>query len=124
LRKPKTYRYRAIEGPIRRWPVSGDFIRRITDNQNFVFKRLNGQSVFIMSSWKESSAIIQGLNVWNTLRVDCADNQMKFYINDTLVETLTDNSFSSGKVGLRAYDAPQGNLMEFDNVNLMDKSLW
>jgi hypothetical protein len=77
-----------------------------------------------MSSWKESSAIIQGLNVWNTLRVDCADNQMKFYINDTLVETLTDNSFSSGKVGLRAYDAPQGNLMEFDNVNLMDKSLW
>ena len=55
-----------------------------------------------MQPWTTSDAIIK--NGWNTLRVVASGSSMMFYINDALMQTVTDNTRSSGFVGFGMYD--------------------
>jgi len=73
----------------------------------------------LIPSWTYSSAIYQGYDAWNTLKVVCGGSSMEFYINDILVESLVDSEFSSGRVGVKAYDVNyDSNIKLFDNAEL------
>jgi len=61
-----------------------------------------------------STSILQGPA--NVLKVICgAGGKMDLYINGTLVKSVTDNSFTSGGVGLLANDSV---VVDFDDFNL------
>jgi len=64
--------------------------------------------------WKEESdgsstnivfantdAVVKG--GYNTLRITASGSTLNFYINDVLMDSLTDSSFSSGSVGVGMY---------------------
>ena len=69
--------------------------------------------------WFESSAIKQGLNETNTLRVNAEGGNMIFYINDREVGRVTDNAFNSGDIGLLVRTLGQGNVrVQFDNFSV------
>ena len=40
---------------------------------------------------------------YNTLRITASGSTLNFYINDVLMDSLTDSSFSSGSVGVGMY---------------------
>jgi len=89
------------------------------DGQYLIYKLVDGSTTFLIPSWTSSSAIHQGYDVWNTLKVVCSGPTMEFYINDILVESLIDSEFSSGKVGVKAYDVSyDSNIKLFDNAEL------
>jgi hypothetical protein len=89
------------------------------DGYYLIYKRVNGSSTWLVPEWTSSSAICQGYDVWNTLKVVCSGSTMEFYINDILVESLVDSEFSSGKVGVKADDVSyEGNVKLFDNAEL------
>jgi serine/threonine-protein kinase len=70
-------------------------------------------------SWKESDAIRQGTDVTNHLKVICSGNQYQFYVNDTHLVAITDNTLSLGSIGLAvgAFDEP-GVVVHFDNMTV------
>jgi hypothetical protein len=85
----------------------------------FIFKRVDGVTIKLIPAWTFTSAIQQGFDKWNTLKVVCQGSTMEFYINSTLVESLIDSEFVTGKVGVRAVDnASMQNIMHFDNARL------
>ena len=58
----------------------------------------------LVADWTYTSAMIQGENSWNNLRVDTDGTTIRFYVNDVLVHTIAGSSYSSGCVGLVAYE--------------------
>jgi subtilisin family serine protease len=89
------------------------------DGQYLIYKLVGGSATWLIPGWTYSSAIHQGLDVWNTLKVVCSGSTMEFYINDILVESLVDSQFSSGQVGVKAYDVSyDSNVKLFDNATL------
>ncbi len=58
----------------------------------------SGQTI---QTWTESAAIRP--DDINRLKIRAVGSTMHFYINDTLVRTISDNSLSSGLVGVAAY---------------------
>jgi hypothetical protein len=76
------------------------------DGRFSVYKNING----LNSSIREatfSGAIIQGQN-WNILRVVAVDTQFWFYINDHLVWSGLDPSFTKGRVGVGLFSSGGG----------------
>jgi hypothetical protein len=74
------------------------------------------------TGWLDSSAILTGSGSVNHLSIAASGSTMVFSINGTVVHTLVDSSFVSGKVGLCAYDANANTIVDFDNVNLVPGS--
>jgi hypothetical protein len=58
------------------------------------------EATIIGEHWFESAAVQQGLNVANRLTVRAEAGNMIFYVNGQEVGRVTDNTFSSGDVGL------------------------
>lgn len=102
--------------------VSGDqdteygIICRYQDGSNFyvlqvaadgtaaIRKKENGEQFKVISGngeWTSSDAINQGV-ADNTLKAVCSGNTLTLYVNGTQVAEATDDSFSSGDVGLFA----------------------
>ena len=111
------------QGMIFRWGGTGEngYVFHMGANGRYlILKVINGSYTFLVPNWTDSSAIHQGYDVWNTLKVVCSGTTMEFYINDTLVESLVDSEFSSGRVGVKALDGggPPANIMHFDNARL------
>lgn len=66
--------------------------------------------------WFESTAVKQGLDELNILRARVEDANMIFYVNDQEVGRVTDDSFSSGEVGLLMQTFSEGGVrVQFDN---------
>jgi hypothetical protein len=85
----------------------------------FIYKRVEGVTIKLIPVWTFTSAIQQGLDSWNTLKVVCQDSTMEFYINSILIESLIDSEFFTGKVGVRAVESSSvQNIMHFDNARL------
>ena len=64
----------------------------------------------------------KGYNVWNRLGITCTGSTLKFFINQSLVETINDNSVSSGLAGLIAVDAnTEVTTFHFDDVLLEER---
>ena len=68
-----------------------------------------------MGAEKYSSAIKTG--GYNQIMAHCNSNDLSLYVNDIFVETVYDNTFSSGQIGLSAStgDFP-GMIAEFDYI--------
>jgi hypothetical protein len=88
-----------------------------TNNGSYgVYKRSAGTET-ALKGWTTSSAIVK--NGWNVLKVTAKGSQLKFYINNTLVWSGTDSSFSGGTVGIGMYrDTTSGNLLYVDWAKL------
>ena len=68
--------------------------------------------------WFESTAVQQGLNKTNVLRVQAEGGNMIFFVNDQEVGRVTDDAFRSGDVGLMVETLGLGGVqVQFDNVS-------
>jgi hypothetical protein len=62
-----------------------------------------------------SPAIRTGEQV-NTIRAICQEEELSLYVNDELLETITDDTLSQGDVGLGAGSGSAGGLhVQFDD---------
>ena len=57
-------------------------------------------TTIIGDHWFESPAVLRGLNVTNVLKVQAEAGNMIFYVNDQEVGRVTDNTLTSGDVGI------------------------
>ena len=72
--------------------------------------------------WTASNRILKGYDEWNRLRVVCLGPSIQLYINGGLVQTLTDSSISSGRVGVIGVDLETDiNTFEFEDALLEEK---
>jgi len=111
------------QGMIFRWGDTGEngYVFHMGGNGRYlILKVINGSYTFLIPEWTDSDAIKTGYDVWNTLKVVGSGTTMEFYINNTLVESLLDSEFSSGRVGVKALDGggTPYNIMHFDNARL------
>ena len=100
---------------------NNSYIFHINAKGSYIYgKYVNGSFEYILVvGWVSSSAINEGLNAWNTLKVVAQGTNFDLYCNGTLLTSFTDTSHSAGKVGLKAYDQTDySNVVEFDDVNL------
>lgn len=86
--------------------------RDACDNDNFVRLADN--------MWTFSELITTGLNERHTLRVETVGEELTFYINDNLVDSFTNSSFTQGDIGLfmQTFDSPA--TVAFDNLTFTD----
>jgi hypothetical protein len=100
-------------------------ICRFVDNNNFygfevsesgyftIWKELEGEYVSLYD-WEASDAILQ--NEGMTIHAACVDNHLVIGVNGEVLADVTDDSFSTGRVGLVAGTLDQGGLkVAFDN---------
>jgi hypothetical protein len=95
------------------------FFHYSNDGLYQVYKMVDGSIPVILRPWFPSPAINTG-NAWNTLRVVAEGSNLFFFINDDLVWSGSDNSLSSGQVGITMYrDASSsGNELQVDWATL------
>ena len=67
--------------------------------------------------WSPSKAVHQGIDV-NTIRAVCIADHLAMYVNNTLVASFTDDTYSSGYAGLAVAAGNHGADMSFDNLTL------
>ncbi len=91
---------------------SGYVFQIATDGDYSIWKQINGSWSWLQS-WTYSSAINPGTNV---LIASAEGNQLKFFINDTLVWNGTDNDLTSGHIGLGGYTDLGDATHYFDDV--------
>jgi len=77
------------------------------------------ETPIIGDHWFESPAVLTGLNVTNVLRVQAEVGNLIFYVNDQEVGRVTDNTFSSGDVGVLVQTLGGGGVrVLFDNLSI------
>lgn len=107
-------------GVLFRMQDDGQFLRfDITGNGMYIIERHNadGSWTRLIPDWLPASAINQGLNELNRLKVIAAGSSLTFYINDVLLAQLIDETFASGAIALDAGTFNNGNLqVSFDNL--------
>ena len=111
--------------------VAGIFFRSDSFNNRYSFfitavgqytivKTVSGVDT-ILVPWTAGN-YFKGYNVWNRLGVTCTGSTLKFFINQSLVETVTDTGMSSGVAGLIAVDSnTEVSTFHFDDVLLEEK---
>ena len=121
----------AIEGPLdngfgllfRANPEAGDFylFKISADGYVWIGRYKDGaeEVPIVGDHWFASPAVQQGLNVTNKLSVQAEAGNLIFYVNDQEVGRVTDNTFSSGDVGLlvQTLGGP-GVRVQFDNLSV------
>lgn len=86
----------------------GRFTNGVADNQSL-----------IGGGWIESPAVLRGLNVTNKLRVQAEAGNLIFFVNDQEVGRVTDNTFTSGDVGIFVQTlGGSGVRVLFDNLSV------
>ena len=120
-----------VEGPVdngygllfRANPETGDFylFKVSADGYVWIGRYRNGaeETPLIDDHWFESLAVQRGLNVTNTLTVQAEAGNMIFYVNGQEVGRVTDNTFTSGDVGLLVQTlGGSGVRVLFDNLSV------
>ncbi|NDY57988.1 DUF1080 domain-containing protein [Desulfovibrio sulfodismutans] len=87
---------------------SGYYFGFTTDGY-FNVSRMDNGSWNSYTGWLTSAAI-KG-NDWNVLRVTASGSSLKFYMNETLLYSVTDSTYSTGKVGFGFYAGAAGTFM-------------
>ena len=78
-----------------------------------VYRIDNGTTFVTLHPVTASPAVVP--NGWNTLRVDAIGGSLKFYVNNQLVYSKIDTTYSIGKIGIAMYrDSTEGNLFFVD----------
>jgi hypothetical protein len=89
------------------------------DGTYFIRRRLDGQET-TLSGLSTSSFIRPGVAT-NVLSVIAQGPQLSFFANGHLLDTVTDDTFTVGRVGLYAgTDSTGGNHVVFDNARIWD----
>lgn len=99
----------------------------ITSSGLYMVERHNADGTWsqYLDDWTESSAINQGLNSVNRLKVEANGPNLAFYVNDTLLHEVNDNGVGlEATVGLDAGTFGQAGLqVAFDNVVIRERPL-
>lgn len=76
----------------------------MTGDGKYMFERRNqdGSWTRFVRDWTDSPAIQQGHNVVNQVRIEAVGPSLSVFVNDTLVQQVTDDGFLSGQIGLDA----------------------
>ncbi len=91
----------------------------ITGDGNYVIERRNADGTWsrLLDDWTPSSAISQGLNNTNRLKVVAEGAKLTFFVNDQELQTITDNAYLSGNIALDVGTFGQtASSVAFDNV--------
>jgi hypothetical protein len=109
-------------GVLFRMQDAGQFYRfEITSNGLYMVERRNSDGTWtrLVRDWTPSTAINQGLNVANRLKIIAAGPNLTFYANDILLTQVTDSGYSGGAIALDAGTFGGGNLqVSFDNLSI------
>jgi hypothetical protein len=73
-------------------------VEKLVDNQSSV-----------LLGWVPVEGVETGAGSENTLMVWAVDEEMRFYVNGTYVDTVMDDSYGSGEYGIYAQDRTNGN---------------
>jgi len=119
---------RAVEGPLDN--SLGILVRYQDDDKNFYWFQISSDGRFAVdrlaegewvsvAGWQESTAIQQGLDATNRLKVSCSGDRFVFSVNGTSLGTVTDRNLGPGNIGLAAgtLDEP-GVVVHFDNLRV------
>ncbi len=91
----------------------------ITPDGFYMVERRNadGSWTRFVPDWSVAPAIRQGIGVVNQLRVEAVGSDMRFYVNDTLVQQVTDSQYATGTIALDAGTFGEAGLqVAFDNL--------
>jgi len=91
----------------------------ITGNGLYVIERHNPDNTWtrLIQDWLPTEAINQGLNVANRLKIIANGPEFTFYVNDILLQQLSDTSYPTGAVALSAGTFGGGSLqVSFDDL--------
>lgn len=120
-----------VEGPVDNG--FGMIFRADTDAGNFYLFKISGDGyvwigryrdnaeelAIVGNHWIQSTAVQQGLNATNVLRVQAESGNLIFFVNNQEVGRITDNAFSSGDIGLFAETlGSPGVRVHFDNFTV------
>jgi hypothetical protein len=73
----------------------------------------------VQNGWFASTAVNQGLNATNRLRVHADGSNFTFYVNDQEVGRATDNAIARGDIGLAVETFGEGGVrIAFDNFSV------
>lgn len=120
-----------VEGPLdngygllfRANPETGDFYLFKVSADGYVwigrYKAGAEEITIVGDHWFESPAVLRGLNVTNKLSVQAEAGNLIFFVNGQEVGRVTDNTFSSGDVGLLVQTLGGGGVrVLFDNLSV------
>ncbi len=101
------------DGQFYRFDVTGNGLYMVERHQS------DGTWTRLVPDWVPSSALNQGLNVVNRLKVLATGPTLTFYANDELLTQVTDATLIDGAIGLDAGTFGGGNLqVSFDNLRI------
>jgi len=107
-------------GILFRMQENGQFLRfEVTGNGMYVVERHNvdGSWTRLMPDWAPTSALNQGLNELNRLKIIASGTNLTFYSNDILLGQLIDEHPARGAIALDAGTFGGNNLqVSFDNL--------
>jgi serine/threonine protein kinase len=96
----------------------------ISGDGHFCLGKVTGGDFSFIRQWASASAIHQG-EATNRLKVVARGNALEMYVNDTLLDRMSDDSFTAGAIGLVAVyygESPYAGYdtvhVAFDNVNV------
>ncbi len=93
----------------------------ITGDGMFILERhdANGASIILTDDWRDSAAINKGYGATNVFKIDANGPRLGIYINDALLQEVTDDSYRAGNIALSAgtFDG-SGTQVSFDNLNV------
>ena len=91
----------------------------ITSNGLYVIERHDADGTWtrLIPEWQTSEAINQGLNVANRLKVIATGPEFTVYVNDILLQQVSDSTYSSGTLALSGGTFGGANLqVSFDDL--------
>lgn len=119
---------RQVEGPIDN--NLGVLVRYQADDESYYWFQISNDGFYSVTmlrggdwetllEWTTSDAIETGLGVVNRIKVVCYGDEFDFYVNDTYLASIVDDTFATGNIGLAAgtFDEP-GVVIEFDNLTV------
>lgn len=91
----------------------------LTGNGAYIFERRNGDGTWtrFVDDWTPHPAILSGSNVVNRIRIEAVGPNLAVYVNDTLVQQVTDATYAAGQIALDAGTFGDPTMqVAFDNV--------
>ena len=90
----------------------------VVDGFYMIGKSVGGNFTKLVD-WTSSNVLKTGYNQWNTMKISARGGTLKFYANNTLLETSEDTALPNGKVGVFAIDSASSSTpdtVQFDNI--------
>jgi hypothetical protein len=110
----------------------GPIVRVRTEEEGYYWFQISGDGYFsvelkedgqwiLLHGWEASSAIKQGLDATNQMRVICHEDRFAFYVNGSHLIDVTDDALRAGNFGVAAgaYAEPPV-VVDFDNLSVYE----